>query len=78
MTSVPTPAPAPAVATAGAAVAAPVVTKPIKRQEDMHTLEEVVAEADDIALNSSTSYLLSATSGSVSSTGATSGSGIKA
>ncbi|PBK82037.1 hypothetical protein ARMGADRAFT_1090710 [Armillaria gallica] len=30
----------------------------------MHTLKEVVAEADDIALNSSTSYLLSATSGS--------------
>ncbi|PBK58180.1 hypothetical protein ARMSODRAFT_838836, partial [Armillaria solidipes] len=46
--------------------------------EDMHTLDEVVAEADDIALNSSTSYLLSATSGSISSTRATSGSGIKA
>ncbi|KAK0222785.1 hypothetical protein EDD85DRAFT_796301 [Armillaria nabsnona] len=63
---------------AAAAAAAPVVTRPIKRCEDMHTLDEVVAEADDIALNSSTSYLLSVTSGSVSSTGATSGSGIKA
>ncbi|PBK84996.1 hypothetical protein ARMGADRAFT_1036701 [Armillaria gallica] len=58
--------------------AAPVVMRPIKRCEDMHTLDEVVAEADDITLNSSTSYLLSATSGSVSLTGATSGSGIKA
>ncbi|KAK0216726.1 hypothetical protein EDD85DRAFT_962131 [Armillaria nabsnona] len=76
MTSVPAPAPAPAAV--GAAVAAPVVLKPIKGQEDMHTLDEVVDEADDITLNSSTSYLLSATSGSVSSTGATSGSGIKA
>ncbi|SJL11298.1 uncharacterized protein ARMOST_14701 [Armillaria ostoyae] len=71
------PAAAPAAATASAA-AAPVVAKPVKRWEDMHTLDEVVAEADDIALNSSTSYLLSATSGSISSTGATSGSGIKA
>ncbi|KAK0431783.1 hypothetical protein EV421DRAFT_1911566 [Armillaria borealis] len=65
-------------ATPAAASAAPVITKPVKRQEDMHTLEEVVAEADDITLNSSTSYLLLATSGSVSSTRATSGSGIKA
>ncbi|KAK0432083.1 hypothetical protein EV421DRAFT_1911280 [Armillaria borealis] len=65
-------------ATAPAAAAAPVVAKPVKRREDMHTLEEVVAEADDIALNSSTSYLLSATSGSISLTRATSGSGIKA
>ncbi len=89
-TSAAAPAPAPAAAAAGAAgagagagamgaaAAAPVVTKPIKRCEDMHTLDEVVAEADDIALNSSTSYLLSVTSGSVSSTRATSGSGIKA
>ncbi|SJL17308.1 uncharacterized protein ARMOST_20857 [Armillaria ostoyae] len=67
-----------AAAAAGGAAAAPVVAKPVKRREDMHTLDEVVAEADDIALNSSTSYLLSATSGSISSTGATSGSGIKA
>ncbi len=87
-TSAAAPAPAPAAATAGAAgagagaagaaTAAPVVAKSIKRREDMHTLDEVVAEVDDIALNSSTSYLLSATSGSVSLTGATSGSGIKA
>ncbi|SJL18730.1 uncharacterized protein ARMOST_22329 [Armillaria ostoyae] len=69
---------APTAAPAAAAAAAPVVAKPVKRREDMHTLDEVVAEADDIALNSSTSYLLSATSGSISSTGATSGSGIKA
>ncbi|SJL18622.1 uncharacterized protein ARMOST_22219 [Armillaria ostoyae] len=67
-----------AAAGGGGAAAAPVVAKPVKRREDMHTLDEVVAEADDIALNSSTSYLLSATSGSISSTGATSGSGIKA
>ncbi|KAK0421578.1 hypothetical protein EV421DRAFT_1973878 [Armillaria borealis] len=65
-------------APAAAPAAVPVIAKPVKRQEDMHTLDEVVAEADDIALNSSTSYLLSATSGSISSTGATSGSGIKA
>ncbi|KAK0229592.1 hypothetical protein EDD85DRAFT_794077 [Armillaria nabsnona] len=76
-TSAPATVPAAAAAGAGAA-AAPVVMKPIKRCEDMHTLDEVVSEADDIALNSSTSYLLSAISGSVSSTGATSGSGIKA
>ncbi len=44
----------------------------------MHTLDKVNAEADDIALNSSTSYLLSVTSESVSSTRATSGFGIKA
>ncbi|SJL11881.1 uncharacterized protein ARMOST_15293 [Armillaria ostoyae] len=68
---------APAAAAAGA-VAVPVVAKPVKRREDMHTLDEVVAEADDIALNSSTSYLLLVTSGSISSTRATSGSGIKA
>ncbi|SJL08034.1 uncharacterized protein ARMOST_11393 [Armillaria ostoyae] len=83
-TSAPAAAPAAAAAAAaaggggGGAAAAPVVAKPVKRREDMHTLDEVVAEADDIALNSSTSYLLSATSGSISSTGATSGSGIKA
>ncbi|KAK0434411.1 uncharacterized protein EV420DRAFT_1653997 [Desarmillaria tabescens] len=51
---------------------------PVKRREDMHTLEEVVAEADDIAFNTSTSYLLSLTSTSMSSTGVTSGPGIKA
>ncbi|SJL15895.1 uncharacterized protein ARMOST_19403 [Armillaria ostoyae] len=82
-TSAPATAPAAAAAAAaaaagGGAAAAPVVAKPVKRREDMHTLDEVVAEADDIALNSSTSYLLSTTSGSISSTGATSGSGIKA
>ncbi|SJL14301.1 uncharacterized protein ARMOST_17757 [Armillaria ostoyae] len=70
-----TSAPADAPAAAGAA---PVIAKPVKRWEDMHTLDEVVAEADDITLNSSTSYLLSATSRSISSTRATSGSGIKA
>ncbi|SJL17281.1 uncharacterized protein ARMOST_20828 [Armillaria ostoyae] len=70
------PAAAPAAATADGATA-PVIAKPVKRWEDMHTLDEVVAEADDITLNSSTSYLLLATSGSISSTGATSGSGIK-
>ncbi|KAK0431169.1 hypothetical protein EV421DRAFT_1929754 [Armillaria borealis] len=75
VTSAPAATPA-AAAVGGAAV--PVVAKPVKRWEDMHTLDEVVAEADDIALNSSTSYLLSATSGSISLTGATSGSGIKA
>ncbi|PBK85501.1 hypothetical protein ARMGADRAFT_1087378 [Armillaria gallica] len=86
VTSALIPAAAPAAATAsaagaaaaGATVAAPVAAKPIKRRKDMHTLDEVVAEADDILLNSSTSDLLSVTSGNVSSTRATSGSGIKA
>ncbi|KAK0185573.1 hypothetical protein F5146DRAFT_1144083 [Armillaria mellea] len=61
----------------GAPVPLSVVAKIIKRHEDMHILEEVVAEADDITLNSSTGYLLLMASGSISLTIATNGSGIK-
>ncbi|KAK0454184.1 uncharacterized protein EV420DRAFT_1645061 [Desarmillaria tabescens] len=63
---------------AALAIGAASTATPVKRWEDMHTLEEVVAEADDIVFNTSTSYLLSLTSMSMSSTGVTSGPGIKA